>query len=116
MEPHDVATAPGPSPCCAPLGDGPFSVDEAAQLAERFKAIADPVRLRMLGALAVAPEGICVCDFVDLVDRRQPTVSHHLKVLHEAGLVAREQRGRWAWYSLVDASVAELRDALRTTS
>lgn len=86
--------------------------DDAAALAARFKAIADPVRLQILNRLAAAPDGVCVCDFVDDLDRSQPTISHHLKVLGEAGLVSREQRGKWAWYRVEADEVAGLRDAL----
>lgn len=99
-------------PCCAPVLTDTLHPSDAKDLALRFKAIADPVRLQILNRLAGAPEGVCVCDFVDALDRSQPTVSHHLKVLAEAGLVVREQRGRWAWYTVVDEQVSALRDAL----
>ncbi len=93
-----------------------LDADDAAQLASRFKAIADPVRLQILNRLAAAPDGVCVCDFVEILDRSQPTVSHHLKILAEADLVRREQRGKWAWFSVVDEQVAALRDALEMRS
>jgi ArsR family transcriptional regulator len=99
-------------PCCAPLLTDTLDSSDAEHLAARFKAIADPVRLQILNRLAGASEGVCVCDFVDTLDRSQPTISHHLKVLSDAGLVAREQRGRWAWYSVVDEAISALRDAL----
>lgn len=98
--------------CCAPLLTDTLDSSDAKQLAARFKAIADPVRLQILNRLAGAPGGVCVCDFVDTLERSQPTISHHLKILSEAGLVAREQRGRWAWYSVVDEEISALRDVL----
>jgi len=99
-------------PCCAPVLTQVLSPDDAIALAERFKAIADPVRLQILNRLASAPDGLCVCDLVDGLDRSQPTVSHHLKILTTAGLVAREQRGRWVWCHLVVAQVEGLRNVL----
>lgn len=100
-------------PCCAPLTVDVIDAADAALLASRFKAIADPVRLQILSRLAAAPDGVCVCDFVDDLDRSQPTISHHLKVLGEAGLVTREQRGKWAWFHIVAAELDTLADALR---
>lgn len=98
--------------CCAPVMQADLSSDEAEALAERFKAIADPVRLQIVSRLAHASEGVCVCDLVDGLDRSQPTISHHLKVLANAGLVRREQRGRRAWYSLDAEQFEALRGAL----
>lgn len=91
---------------------------EAEQLAHRLAAAADPTRLQMLSILAEAPEGeVCACDFVGPVERSQPTVSHHLKVLTEAGLVTGERRGRWIWYRLaadgVDDVIRTLAAAIR---
>ena len=75
-----------------------------------FSALADPVRLRVLSILAAAPDGeVCVCDFVEPLGKSQPTVSHHLKVLSDAGLVKGERRGKWVWYSLNRDRLAELR-------
>ncbi len=86
---------------------------QAGELATAFKALADPVRLRLLSLVATAQEGeMCVCDLPELVERSQPTVSHHLSVLAEAGLVTRDQRGRWAWYAVDPKGVAALRAAL----
>jgi ArsR family transcriptional regulator len=99
-------------PCCTPLMVDTLDADDAAALATRFKAIADPVRLQILNRLAAAPDGVCVCDFVEVLDRSQPTISHHLKILAEAQLVRREQRGKWAWFSVVDEQITALRDAL----
>jgi ArsR family transcriptional regulator len=82
-------------------------------LARNFTALADPVRLRVLSILAAAPEGeVCVCDFVGPLGKSQPTVSHHLKILSDAGLVAGERRGKWVWYSLNRQRLADLRAAL----
>ena len=76
-------------------------VDEAADLAAGFTALADPVRLRVLSMLAAAPAGeVCVCDFVEPLGKSQPTVSHHMKILSQAGLVHGQRRGKWVWYSL----------------
>lgn len=98
--------------CCAPVMEAELSSGDAQALAERFKAIADPVRLQIVNRLARVSEGVCVCDLVDGLDRSQPTVSHHLKVLANVGLVRREQRGRWAWYSLDTEQFEALRGAL----
>jgi ArsR family transcriptional regulator, arsenate/arsenite/antimonite-responsive transcriptional repressor len=97
--------------CCDPVLEAPLSSDEAETLAAAFRAVADPVRLRLLSLVAASGEA-CVCDLPALVDRSQPTVSHHLKILHEAGLVTREQRGRWSWWSVVPERVAALQAAL----
>lgn len=90
--------------------------DRAESIAAALAAVADPVRLQMLSIIANAPTGeVCACDFVGPLGKSQPTVSHHLKVLSEAGLVDGDKRGRWVWYRLVpghlDALVAALRSA-----
>jgi ArsR family transcriptional regulator len=95
--------------CCGSVLDAPLGVDDAAELAHGFTALADPVRLRVLSILAAAPDGeVCVCDFVEPLGKSQPTVSHHLKILSEAGLVHGDRRGKWVWYSLNRARLAEL--------
>ena len=95
------------------MGSAPLGEDDAAELAKTFAALADPVRLRLLSMLATAEGGeVCACDLVAPVDRSQPTVSHHLKVLSEAGLVTGDKRGRWVWYSLVPDRLEQLRGAL----
>lgn len=76
-----------------------------------FAALSDPVRLRLLSLIAAEGE-ICACDLVEPVGKSQPTVSHHLKVLHEAGLVERDRRGTWLWYRVVPERVRQLRDVL----
>jgi len=85
--------------CCAPLSAEPLSMEQAEQVAPLLKALADPVRLRLMSLVASRPGGeACVCDLNDAFDLSQPTISHHLKVLHEAGLLDREKRGVWVYY------------------
>ncbi len=99
--------------CCASVLAAPLDAADATELASGFSALADPVRLRVLSILAASPEGeVCVCDFVEPLAKSQPTVSHHLKVLSEAGLVHGERRGKWVWYSLNRDRLAELRAAI----
>ena len=99
--------------CCEPVLDAALGEDAAAELAVAFKVLSDPVRLRLLSLIASAPDGeLCACDLPALVDRKQPTVSHHLSILADAGLVVREQRGRWAWFRVAPQRLAVLRDAL----
>ncbi len=101
--------------CCASVLAAPLGVSDAAKLATAFSALSDPVRLRVLSLLAAASEGeVCVCEFVGPLGKSQPTVSHHLKILSEAGLVRGERRGRWVWYSLDRERLAELRAAIDT--
>jgi len=86
---------------------------DAEELAGIFKAIADPARLRLLSLIAAQPSGeACVCHFTKPLGLSQPTVSHHLKLLHEAGLLARQRRASWVYYRIVPERMAELRDAL----
>ena len=93
----------------------PLDTADATELASGFSALADPVRLRVLSILAASPDGeVCVCDFVEPLAKSQPTVSHHLRVLSEAGLVQGDRRGKWVWYSLNRARLAELRAAIDT--
>ncbi len=99
--------------CCAPLLTSPLGVEEAEELAGAFKVLADPVRLRLLSLVANAPGGeMCACDLVAPTGRTQATVSHHLSILTQAGLLVREQRGRWAWFRVDPDRLAVLRDAL----
>jgi ArsR family transcriptional regulator, arsenate/arsenite/antimonite-responsive transcriptional repressor len=96
---------------------GALGQAEAEQLAAAFKVIADPARLRLLSLLASKPEGeACVCDLVEPLGLSQPTVSHHLKLLHAAGLLAREKRGLWVYYRLIPERLQILRDALGAPS
>jgi ArsR family transcriptional regulator len=97
--------------CCGPVLAAPLAEAEAEELAAAFKVVADPVRLRLLSLIAEAGE-ICSCDLGTHIGRSQPTISHHTSVLTDAGLVHREQRGKWAWFSVVPDRLAVLRDAL----
>ncbi|MEV6375245.1 ArsR/SmtB family transcription factor [Micromonospora musae] len=83
--------------CCAPLAVRPMDAGQAAMVAPMFKALGDPVRLRLMSMIASVPE-MCVCDLTPAFDLSGPTISHHLKVLREAGLVDSERRGTWVWY------------------
>jgi ArsR family transcriptional regulator, arsenate/arsenite/antimonite-responsive transcriptional repressor len=99
--------------CCAPVVEAPLRESEAAELAHVFAALADPVRLRLLSLIAATGE-ICSCELLSPLGRSQPTVSHHTKILADAGLIAGEKRGRWVWWSIVPARVADVRAALGT--
>ncbi len=108
-----AATKVRSTECCASVLAAPLDTADAVELASGFSALADPVRLRVLSILAASPEGeVCVCDFVEPLAKSQPTVSHHLKVLSEAGLVQGDRRGKWVWYSLDRARLAELKAAI----
>lgn len=96
--------------CCEPVLSSVLGEDDAEELAAAFKVLSDPVRLRLLSLIAGGE--VCACELVEPLGRSQPTVSHHLKVLHEAGLVDREKRGSWVWYRVVPERLAVLRDAL----
>ena len=103
------------SPCSPPLTREPLPTLEAERLATMFKALADPTRLRLLSLIA-AHEGAeaCVCDLTEPVNLSQPTVSHHLKLLTTAGLLKREQRGKWAYFALEPLALDALGALLRT--
>lgn len=98
--------------CCAPFMDEALGADEAAELAAAFKVLADPIRLRLLSLIAGSGGEMCSCDLVGPIGRSQPTVSHHLSILTDAGLLERTQRGKWAWFKVVPERVTILRDAL----
>ena len=99
--------------CCPAVLSSPLSEEGAAVIARDFAVLADPVRLRLLSLLVSAPGGeACVCDLVEPVRRSQPTVSHHLKVLFDAGLIVGEKRGRWVWYRAVPDRLVQLRAIL----
>lgn len=95
--------------CCVPLAHEPISAEQAAGVVPMLKAIADPARLRLL-SLVLSHEGgeACVCDLLPCFDLSQPTISHHLKVLHEAGLLNREKRGTWVYYIARPEAMAAL--------
>lgn len=102
-----VATAS--TDCCAPLAAPTLSDDEALATAELFRALADPARVRIVNLLATSgDEHVCICNLTDPLGLTQPTVSHHMKKLVEAGLVEREQRGRWAFFTLSATAVETL--------
>ena len=89
-----------PVACCGPLGAPGLSAEEASATAEVFKALADPARVRIVNVLATSGEPVCVCNLIEPLRLSQPTVSHHCKKLLDVGLVEREQRGKWAYFSL----------------
>ena len=95
--------------CCAPLAREPLTDDQAADLAKLFKAMADPVRLRLLSLIASHDGGeACVCDLTDAFALTGPTISHHLKVLRESGLITGERRGTWVYYRVHPEVLARL--------
>jgi ArsR family transcriptional regulator len=99
--------------CCAPVTDEILDGAQAEVLARSFAALADPIRLRLLSLVASAgADEVCACDLVEPSGRSQPTVSHHMKVLVDAGLVSREKRGLWVWYRVVPERLEALRAAL----
>ncbi|MFF3000730.1 ArsR/SmtB family transcription factor [Streptomyces sp. NPDC057950] len=107
-KPRNADTQQSTTPCCAPLTSAALSENGAEQMALMFKALADPVRLRLFSRVASHPEGeACVCDISD-VGVSQPTVSHHLKKLREAGLLTSERRGTWIYYRIAPQSVASM--------
>lgn len=101
--------------CCSPLVKQPLTRDQAEQVAPLLKALADPVRLRLLSLVASHADGeACVCDLHDAFDLSQPTISHHLKVLHEVGLLGRAKRGTWVYYSVQRNALADLSALIAT--
>ncbi len=110
LDPPDQASA-----CCTPLVTTLVPESDAVTLSERFAALGDPVRLRLLSLLANAEGGaVCVCDLTEPVGRSQGTVSHHLKILSKAGLITSERRGRNTWYAIVPSALEALRAAIAT--
>lgn len=100
--------------CCAPLLEEPLAAHEATRLAEWYGVLADPTRLRLLSLISAAGEACAACDLVEPLGVSQPTVSHHLKVLRQAGLVENEKRGRWVYYRPVPERLGILSRALST--
>ena len=114
---EDNARGVASSLCCDPVTVGRLDEAAAVELAAVLKALADPVRLQLVSIIGAAPTGeICACDLPALLDRSQPTVSHHLTLLVRAGLIDREQRGKWAWFSLRPDGFAAVRAALGETA
>jgi ArsR family transcriptional regulator, arsenate/arsenite/antimonite-responsive transcriptional repressor len=103
-----MAVAETPVACCAPLAAATLDAKEAVATAELFKALGDPARVRIVNALARSREPVCACELEPTLGLSQPTVSHHLKKLLDAGLLEREQRGRWAYFSLKRDAVEKL--------
>lgn len=111
MTPTDLRLAIA---CCVPLLDAPISETNARQMAQLFKALADPARLRLLSLIAAQPDGeACNCELVEPLGLSQPTVSHHLKVLHDSGLLDRERRGQWVHYRIRRDQLEAMRSALQ---
>ncbi|MFC0540187.1 ArsR/SmtB family transcription factor [Kutzneria chonburiensis] len=99
--------------CCSPLMRQPLSEDQSAELARVFKALGDPVRLRLLSLIASHAGGeACVCDLTDAFDLTGPTISHHLKVLREAGIIDGERRGTWVYYRVLPTTLQMLSTVL----
>lgn len=104
-------------PCCAPLANEPLDADRSAELARMFKALGDPVRLRILSLIASHAGGeCCVCDIAPAFEVSQPTISHHLKTLREAGLLGCERRGTWVYYWVIPAALQRLSGVLAPIS
>ena len=103
-----MAVVNEPVACCGPLAAPTLSDGEAQATAEVFKALADPARVRIVNLLATSGEPVCVCNLIEPLGLSQPTVSHHLKKLTEAGLLEREQRGKWAYFSLRPEAIEKL--------
>jgi ArsR family transcriptional regulator, arsenate/arsenite/antimonite-responsive transcriptional repressor len=104
--------AADPVSCCSPVRSDVLGESDAALLAQSFAALADPIRLRLLSFITSASGEVCACDLVEPSGRSQPTVSHHMKILVDAGLVTREKRGLWVWYSAVPSRLDALRVVL----
>jgi ArsR family transcriptional regulator len=108
-----LLTASDAGRCCAPVTAGVVGVEDARRLARMFKALGDPTRVRLLSMIAAQSDGeACVCELTEPVGLSQPTVSHHMKQLVDAGLVTREQRGKWAYYAIVPDTLSMLSAAL----
>ena len=103
-----LATPELPIVCCAPLSEASISVDEADAAATLFKALADPHRVLILNRLLSSDDAVCVCELNEDLNLSQPTVSFHLKKLVNAGILAREQRGTWAYFSVVPEAMEQL--------
>lgn len=104
---------PAVAACCSPVTGGLIADDAAEGLARMFKALGDPTRVKLLSMIAAADtQEACICDLTDPIGLAQPTVSHHMKLLVEAGLVTREQRGKWAYFSIVPGILESLASTL----
>ena len=101
-----------PVACCPPVTTDVLDEQQAETLAHSFAALADPIRLRLLSYIASAGDEVCACDLIQPSGRSQPTVSHHMKILTDAGLVTRDKRGLWVWYRAVPERLESLRAVL----
>jgi ArsR family transcriptional regulator, arsenate/arsenite/antimonite-responsive transcriptional repressor len=114
-----IVPADAPIACCGPLAATSLSEEEIVATADLFRALADPARVRIVNVLATCGEPVCICNLVEPLELSQPTVSHHMKKLVDVGLVEREQRGKWAYFTLKAdaveklAAVADLKGAQR---
>lgn len=109
-KPSDIKSAPS---CCPPLLAGKLTATEAKQLAALFRVLSEPTRLQMLSLIAAQPaQEVCACELVETLALTQPTISHHLKVMYEAGLLAKERRGTWIYYRIVRSQIALLKETL----
>jgi ArsR family transcriptional regulator len=109
VEIQDRAALPLTAPCCAPLLREPITAGQAAELARIFKALGDPVRLRLVSMVAAHKDGeACVCDLTKPLGLTQPTISHHLKILVDAGIFTRDKRGVWSYYAVVPSALNAL--------
>jgi ArsR family transcriptional regulator, arsenate/arsenite/antimonite-responsive transcriptional repressor len=100
-------------PCCPPLLAGKLTPDEAVQLGALFRVLSEPARLQMLSLIAAqSNQEVCACELVESLGLSQPTISHHLKVMYEAGLLEKERRGTWIYYRIVQDRLAALKDVL----
>lgn len=112
MPPQTLPSTTG-AVCCSPVTGGALDDANAARLATMFKALGDPTRVKLVSLIAAGNGAeACVCDLLTHVDLSQPTVSHHLKLLVDAGLITREQRGKWAYYRIASDTLAGLAQAL----
>jgi ArsR family transcriptional regulator, arsenate/arsenite/antimonite-responsive transcriptional repressor len=112
---RDAPDLPLAAACCAPLLNEPITASQAADLARLLKALADPTRLRLVSMVAAHEGGeACVCDLTGPLGLTQPTISHHLKILVDAGIFTRDKRGVWAYYALVPSALDALSAVLRT--
>ncbi|WP_113705608.1 ArsR/SmtB family transcription factor [Nonomuraea lactucae] len=108
MSNQETTEADDPIAACCPALTAPLSTEQAAALAAAFKALGDPVRLRLLSLIASQPGQVCVCELTPAFELSQPTISHHLKLLRQAGLVDCERRGTWVYYWIVPGALERL--------
>ncbi len=113
MTVRPIALIEAAAQCCVPIAADDMTTSEAATTAALFKALGDPHRVRIVNLLATVRQAVCVCDLTEFLGLSQPTVSHHMRKLVDAGLLTREQRGVWAYYSLRGDAIRRLGEVLR---